>query len=99
LESRGKQAAETGKKRGGKKGRGEQKEKGKGNQTWDYFLRYRGEGKSKTEEGREEPPLHLHQRLHRSSQPPQQHRHPATINAANASRTREGEEKQNRNRG
>jgi len=33
-------------------------------------LRYRGEGKSKTEEGREEPPLHLHQRLHHSSQPP-----------------------------
>jgi hypothetical protein len=69
LESRGKQAAETGKKRGGKRGRGEQKEKGKGNQTWDCFWRYRGEGKSKTEEGREEPPLHLHQRLHRSSQP------------------------------
>jgi len=48
--------------------------------------------KSNTEEGREEPPLHLHQRLHRSSQP----HHPATISAANASGTREGEEKQDR---
>jgi len=112
--------------------------------------RGKGEWKSKTEEGGEEPPLHLHQRLHHSSQPPpttpsssknrgkavtesevrrekgernrkqrlrslhreeeepsspsghyrcasspppQHHCHPAIINVANVSRTREGEEK------
>jgi hypothetical protein len=87
-----------------------EKAEGKGKPEVGFFFRDKGEktkaymGKRRTETGghctekkkdRSSPPGH-----HRcaSSPPPQQQRHSATINAANASGTREGEEEQNRER-
>jgi hypothetical protein len=80
------------------------KQRGKGNQTWDFFERQRresesirGEEKNKdwwSQHREEEGPFLTHRCV--SFPPPQQHRHSATIGAANASRTREGEEKQNK---
>jgi hypothetical protein len=71
-----------------KKQRGKLSEKREEQRLWGHC--------TEEKKDRSSPPGH-----HRcaSSPPPQQHRHPATINAANASRTREGEEKQKRNRG